>query len=170
MAIGLAAFEIVLEDGNRKDWFGDPGIVKLAWTAAIFIPAFIVIELRQKEPLVDLRLFARRNFGLGSIVNVVLGIGLYGVVFILPLYLGQMHGYNASEIGTVLIWLGLPQLLVIPLVPKLMQLVDTRILIGIRGSSLWRQFLNPPFTSTFMPLVPLASQGRRGVLTQTSTP
>ena len=130
MAIGLAAFEIVLEDGNRKDWFGDPGIVKLAWTAAIFIPAFIIIELRQKEPLVDLRLFARRNFGLGSIVNVVLGIGLYGVVFILPLYLGQMHGYDASQIGTVLIWLGLPQLLVIPLVPKLMELVDTRIIIG----------------------------------------
>jgi DHA2 family multidrug resistance protein len=131
MAIGLAAFEIVLEDGNRKDWFGDPGIVKLAWTAAIFIPAFIIIELRKKEPLVDLRLFARRNFGLGSIVNVVLGIGLYGVVFILPLYLGQMHGYNASQIGTVIIWLGLPQLLVIPLVPKLMQLVDTRIIIGV---------------------------------------
>ena len=99
MAIGLAAFEIVLEDGNRKDWFGDPGIVKLAWAAAIFIPAFIIIELRKKEPLVDLRLFARRNFGLGSIVNVVLGIGLYGVVFILPLYLGQIHGYNASQIG-----------------------------------------------------------------------
>ena len=131
MAIGLAAFEIVLEDGNRKDWFGDPGIVKLAWTAAIFIPAFIVIELRKKEPLVDLRLFARRNFGLGSIVNVALGIGLYGVVFILPLFLGQIHGYNASQIGTVIIWLGLPQLLVIPLVPKLMQLVDTRIIIGI---------------------------------------
>jgi DHA2 family multidrug resistance protein len=151
MAIGLAAFEIVLEDGNRKDWFGDPGIVKLAWTAAIFIPAFIVIELRQKEPLVDLRLFARRNFGLGSIVNVVLGIGLYGVVFILPLYLGQMHGYNASEIGKVLIWLGLPQLLVIPLVPKLMHLVDARILIGIGvllfgGSSFLTAHLDSDFS------------------------
>jgi DHA2 family multidrug resistance protein len=131
MAIGLAAFEIVLEDGNRKDWFGDPGIVKLAWIAAIFIPAFILIELRQKEPLVDLRLFARRNFGLGSIVNVALGMGLYGVVFILPLFLGQIHGYNASQIGMVIIWLGLPQLLVIPLVPKLMKLVDTRIIIGV---------------------------------------
>jgi MFS transporter, DHA2 family, multidrug resistance protein len=62
MAIGLAAFEIVLEDGNRKDWFGDPSIVKLAWIAAIFIPAFAIIELLVKEPLVDLRLFARRNF------------------------------------------------------------------------------------------------------------
>jgi MFS transporter, DHA2 family, multidrug resistance protein len=160
MAVGLAAFEIVLEDGNRKDWFGDPGIVKLAWTAAIFIPAFIIIELRKKEPLVDLRLFARRNFGLGSIVNVVLGIGLYGVVFILPLYLGQMHGYNASQIGTVLIWLGLPQLAVIPLIPKLMQLVDTRIIIGIGilffgGSSFLTAHLDSNFAGPqfYIPLI-----------------
>jgi MFS transporter, DHA2 family, multidrug resistance protein len=160
MAIGLAAFEIVLEDGNRKDWFGDPGIVKLAWTAATFIPAFILIELRQKEPLVDLRLFARRNFGLGSIVNLALGIGLYGVVFILPLYLGQMHGYNASQIGTVLIWLGLPQLLVIPLVPRLMQLVDTRIIICIGilffgGSSFLTAHLDSDFAGPqfYIPLI-----------------
>ena len=131
MAIGLAAFEIVLEDGNRKDWFGDPWIARLAWTAAIFIPAFIIIELRQKEPLVDLRLFARRNFGLGSIVNLALGMGLYGVVFILPSYLGQMHGYDATQIGKVIIWLGLPQLVVIPLIPKLMKYVDARIIIGV---------------------------------------
>ena len=160
MAIGLAAFEIVLEDGNRKDWFGDPGIVKLAWTAAIFIPAFIIIELKQKEPLVDLRLFARRNFGLGSIVNVVLGIGLYGVVFILPLYLGQMHGYDASQIGSVLIWLGLPQLVVIPLVPKLMQLIDTRMIIGIGvllfgGSSFLTAHLDSNFAGPqfYLPLI-----------------
>jgi DHA2 family multidrug resistance protein len=160
MAIGLAAFEVVLEDGNRKDWFGDPDIVKLACTAAIFIPAFILIELHQKEPLVDLRLFGRRNFGLGSIVNVVLGIGLYGVVFILPLYLGQIHGYNASEIGTVLIWLGLPQLIIIPLVPKLMQCIDTRVLIGIGvlffgGSSFFTIQLNTNFAGPqfYVPLV-----------------
>jgi MFS transporter, DHA2 family, multidrug resistance protein len=160
MAIGLAAFEIVLEDGNRKDWFGDPGIVRLAWTAAIFIPAFIIIELRQKEPLVDLRLFLRRNFGLGSIVNLALGIGLYGVVFILPLYLGQMHGYNASQIGSVLIWLGLPQLVVIPFVPKLMQLFDTRIIIGVgvflfAGSSFFTDHFNSNFAGPqfYLPLI-----------------
>jgi DHA2 family multidrug resistance protein len=160
MAVGLAAFEIVLEDGNRKDWFGDPGIVRLAWIAAIFIPAFIIIELREKEPLVDLRLFARRNFGLGSIVNVVLGIGLYGVVFILPLYLGQIHGYNASQIGTVIIWLGLPQLLVIPLVPKLMQRVDSRIIIGagvllFGGSSFLTAHLDGNFAGPqfYIPLI-----------------
>lgn len=150
MAIGLAAFEIVLEDGNRKDWFGDPGITRLAWIAAIFIPVFVLIELKVKEPLVDLRLFARRNFGLGSVVNVMLGIGLYGVVFILPLYLGQIHGYNASQIGAVIIWLGVPQLLVIPLVPRLMKHVDARALIGLGvllfgGSSFFTSHLDMDF-------------------------
>lgn len=160
MAIGLAAFEIVLEDGNRKDWFGDPGIVRLALIAAIFIPAFIMIELLVKEPLVDLRLFARRNFRFGSIINVILGIGLYGVVFILPLYLGQIHGYNALQIGKVIIWLGLPQLLVIPLVPKLMQRFDARILIGIGillfgGSSFLTSHLDSDFAvpQFYIPLV-----------------
>ena len=160
MAIGLAAFEIVLEDGNRKDWFGDPGIVKLAWTAAIFIPAFIIIELRKKEPLVDLRLFARRNFGLGSMINVIFGVGLYGVVFILPLYLAQMHGYSALQIGKVIIFLGLPQLLVIPLVPKLMQRFDARVLIGIGillfgGSSFFTSHLDADFAGPqfYIPLV-----------------
>jgi DHA2 family multidrug resistance protein len=160
MAIGLAAFEIVLEDGNRKDWFGDPGIVKLAWTAAIFIPAFIIIELRKKEPLLDLRLFARRNFRFGSIINVIFGIGLYGVVFILPLYLGQIHGYDAFQIGKVIIWLGLPQLLVIPLVPKLMQHIDTRIIIGVGillfgGSTFFAAHLDSDFAGPqfYIPLV-----------------
>src|SRR3984957_5156184 len=91
MAIGLGSLEIVLEDGNRKDWFSDPGIVHLAWIAVIFITIFIVNELWHKEPLVDLRLFERRNFGLGSMVNLALGMGLYGVVYLLPQYLEQMQ-------------------------------------------------------------------------------
>ena len=160
MAIGLAAFEVVLEDGNRKDWFGDPGIVRLAWIAAIFIPAFILIELYKKDPLVDLRLFARRNFAMGSIVNVILGVGLYGVVFILPLYLGQIHGYDASQIGTVIIWLGMPQLIIIPLVPKMMEHVDARVLIGIGvlffgGSSFLTAHLDTNFAGPqfYFPLV-----------------
>ncbi len=160
MAVGLAAFEVVLEDGNRKDWFGDPVIATLAWIAAIFIPTFILIELNQKEPLVDLRLFVRRNFAMGSIVNVILGVGLYGVVFILPLYLGQIHGYDASQIGTVIIWLGLPQLFIIPLVPKWMQHTDSRVIIGIGvllfgASSFFTAHLDTNFAGPqfYLPLV-----------------
>jgi DHA2 family multidrug resistance protein len=151
MAVGLAAFEVVLEDGNRKDWFGDPNIVRLAWLAAIGIIAFILIELRSKDPLVDLRLFKRRNFGLGSIINVIFGIGLYGLVYILPVYLGQVHGYDASQIGTVIIWLGVPQLVVIPFVPKLMRLFDSRYIIGVGiflfgGSSFLTSHLSSDFS------------------------
>jgi DHA2 family multidrug resistance protein len=131
MAAGLAALEVVLENGNRKDWFGDPLILKLAWTALLSITAFVIIELRGKDPLIDLRLFARRNFGAGCAVNLLMGIGLYGAVYILPIYMAQIHGYSAFQIGTVIIWLGLPQLLVIPIVPILMMKFDARWLIGI---------------------------------------
>ncbi len=150
MAIGLASLEIVLDDGNRKDWFGDPGIVKLAWTAAIALVSFVIIELRSKDPLVDLKLFGRRNFALGSIVNFVLGSGLYGFVFILPLYFGVVHGYNALQIGEVIIWMGIPQLAVIPLIPRLMKVVDARLIItaGVLlfgGSTLFTSHLSMAF-------------------------
>ena len=130
MAIGLSSLEVVLEDGNRKDWFGDPGLTRLAWTAAVFTAIFVVNELRHKEPLVDLRLFGRRNFGLGSIINFALGMGLYGVIYLLPVYLSQMQGYNAFQIGTVVIWLGLPQLIIIPFIPFFMKHFDSRYLIA----------------------------------------
>ena len=65
MAIGLSALQTVLEEGNKEDWFQSPFIVKLALMAAVFLTAFICIELTVKKPLVELRLLKRRNFGIG---------------------------------------------------------------------------------------------------------
>ncbi len=73
----------------------------------------------------------QRNFGFGTIARRLLGFALFGSVYILPAYLGQAQGYNAEQIGTVLAWTGLPQLLLIPLVPKLMQRFDTRYIAFI---------------------------------------
>jgi len=78
----------------------------------------------------NLRLLFRRNFGFGILANVLLGIVLYGSVFILPNYLSRIQGYNAEQIGTVLAWTGLPQLLLIPLLPRLMRRFDPRIFIA----------------------------------------
>jgi DHA2 family multidrug resistance protein len=117
MAIGLASLQTMLEEGNKDDWFGSPFIVHLAVVAAIALPLFVVIELIVTYPLLNLRLLLRRNFGLGTAANFLLGVALYGSVFILPLYLSQTQGYNAQQIGEVLAWTGLPQLLLIPLVP-----------------------------------------------------
>lgn len=131
MAIGLSALQTVLEEGNKDDWFGSPFIVKLSVIAAVALATFLIIELTVKKPLLNLRLLVRRNFGFGILANVLLGVALYGSVFILPQYLSRIQGYNSEQIGMVLAWTGLPQLLLIPLVPRLMQRFDARIIIGV---------------------------------------
>ena len=71
---------------------------------------FVWIELTVKYPAVNLRLLTRRNFGLGTLANVLVGFALYGSVYLLPQYLGQAQGYNSEQIGAVMAWTGLPQL------------------------------------------------------------
>jgi len=136
MAIGLSALQTVLEEGNKDDWFSSPFIVKLGIVAFVFLAAFIWIELTVKKPLVKLRLLTQRNFGIGVLVNVLVGVALFGTVYILPQYLGQVQRYNAEQIGNVLAWTGLPQLLLIPLVPVLMKRFDARY-IGFLGISIF---------------------------------
>ncbi len=133
MAIGLSALQTVLEEGNKDDWFASPFIFRLAIVAAVFLGAFIWIELTVQKPLVSLRLLKRRNFGIGVLANVLVGFALFGSVYILPQYLGQVQRYNAEQIGNVLAWTGLPQLLLIPLVPLLMKRFDARYIafVGI---------------------------------------
>ncbi|CAN7481759.1 DHA2 family efflux MFS transporter permease subunit [Rhizobium sp. LjRoot258] len=136
MAIGLSALQTVLEEGNKEDWFSSPFIVKLSIVAVVFLVTFIWIELAVEKPLVKLRLLKQRNFGIGVAVNVLVGVALFGTVYILPQYLGQVQRYNAEQIGNVLAWTGLPQLLLIPLVPLLMKRFDARY-IGFLGISIF---------------------------------
>nr|WP_238360931.1 DHA2 family efflux MFS transporter permease subunit [Iningainema tapete] len=131
MAIGLGSLQVVLEEGSRKDWFGSAFIVRLSIIAAIFIALFFFIELTRKQPFINLRLLRNRNFGLASIVNVSLGVGLYGSIYILPLYLAQIQRYNALQIGEVLIWAGVPQLFIIPFIPRVMQRIDVRFMVAL---------------------------------------
>jgi len=130
MAIGLAALEIMLEEGNRDGWFESNFIVRAAWIAGIFLVAFVVLQLCRRDPVVNFRLFVNRNFAVGSAINTILGIGLFGTVFLVPRYLAQLQGFSAFQIGEVLMWLGLPQLIVVPIVLRLSARVDTRVLIA----------------------------------------
>jgi DHA2 family multidrug resistance protein len=150
MAIGLGALQTVLEEGNKDDWFGSPFIVKLSVVAAVALTLFVWIEWTGRKPLLNLRLLLRRNFGFGILANFLLGIALYGSVFILPVYLSRIQGYNAEQIGMVLAWTGLPQLFLIPLVPRLMQRFDARIIIGI-GFALFAasNFMNVHMTGDY---------------------
>jgi DHA2 family multidrug resistance protein len=128
MAIGLAALQTVLDEGNKDDWFDSPFIFRLSVSAAVFLAVFVWIELKSETPTVNFRLLANRNFGFGTLSVFFLGFALYGTVYLLPVYLGQVFGYNAEQIGFVLAWTGLPQLVIIPLVPLLMRRVDARLI------------------------------------------
>jgi DHA2 family multidrug resistance protein len=130
MAVGLASLQTVLELGNQRDWFGSPTIVRLSILAAFFLALFVVIELRSSRPAVRLRLLANRNFGFGTFANVLVGFTLYGSVYVLPEYLALVQGYNSEQIGEVLAWVGLPQLLIIPFVPWLTARFDARMVVG----------------------------------------
>ncbi|RWX07974.1 DHA2 family efflux MFS transporter permease subunit [Rhizobium hidalgonense] len=150
MAIGLAALQTVLEEGNKEDWFGSDFILRLSVIAAVSLTLFIVFELKAAHPLLNLRLLLRRNFGFGIVANFLLGIALYGSVFVLPIYLTRIQGYNSEQIGMVLAWTGIPQLLLIPLVPRLMKRFDVRLLIVV-GFALFAasNFMNVHMTGDY---------------------
>ncbi|KQV73268.1 MDR family MFS transporter [Rhizobium sp. Root1220] len=131
LALGLAALQTVLEEGNKEDWFGSEFIVTLSVIAFVSLTLFLVIELKTAHPLLNLRLLLRRNFGAGIVSNFLLGMALYGSAFVMPIYLSRVQGYNAEQIGFVLAWTGIPQLLLIPLVPRLMKRFDVRVIIAI---------------------------------------
>ena len=129
ISIGLGALVAMLEEGQRKDWFGNNFIRTCGILAGVFVPAFILLEIFGKHPVVNLRLLLSRNLGLSTVVAFVLGMGLYGTVYLIPLYLGEVQGYSPLLIGETLIWVGLPQLLIFPVLPLLMKKFDIRFLV-----------------------------------------
>jgi DHA2 family multidrug resistance protein len=130
MAVGLAALQTVLDEGTVYDWFGSPFIVRLSLLAGVMLTAFVAVELLVKEPVVKLRLLTRRNFGFGTLGNFLLGFALYGSAYLLPQYLSVAQGFDAQQIGMVMAWTGLPQLIIIPFVPFMMRHIDPRLLVG----------------------------------------
>jgi DHA2 family multidrug resistance protein len=150
MALGLGSLETVLEEGNKDDWFGSPFITSLAVVAVVSLGTFIYVELKRSAPLLHLRLLARRNFGLGTCANFVFGFSMFGWIYLVPQYLSRMQGYSAQQIGGVMVWLGLPQLLLIPFIPKVMRRVDARLLVIVgfalfSGGSLLAMALSDDF-------------------------
>ncbi len=131
MAIGLGSFIVFLEEGNRNDWLNSQFIAALGLTAGVFLTAFVVIELVRREPFINLRLLADRNFGLGTIVSTAFGVGMYGMMFLLPVYLAQVQGYNAQQIGQTIMWSGIPQVFMMPVAALLMRWFDARILLTL---------------------------------------
>jgi DHA2 family multidrug resistance protein len=121
----------VLEEGPRNDWFGDDSVLLLAWVSGISAIVFFARVLLAKAPIVDLRAFEDRNFALGSLYSFVLGIGLYGLTYLYPLYLAEIRGYDARMIGETVFVSGLAMFLTAPIAGRLMTKVDPRFMLAV---------------------------------------
>lgn len=129
MAGFLGALEYILEEGPRNDWFDDNTIMLFAVVSGLSAVAFFARVLTARSPIVDLRAFANRNFAVGSAFSFVLGIGLYGLTYIYPVYLAQIRGYDSLMIGDTMFVSGLAMFLTAPIAGQLVQRIDPRFVL-----------------------------------------
>src|SRR6185437_10288279 len=129
MALFLGSLEYVLEDGPRWDWFEDSTIALAAVVSAAAAAVFFLRVLTAQQPIVDLQAFTDRNFAVGSVFSFVLGIGLYGLTYLYPVYLAQIRGYNALMIGETMFVSGLAMFATAPIAGRLMPYVDKRLML-----------------------------------------
>jgi DHA2 family multidrug resistance protein len=131
MAIGLSCMTFVLEEGQREEWFDSRLIVTATIAAVLGIAVFLIAELTDERPFINLRLFANPSVGGSGILMAVFGATAFGSVYLIPAYLAQVQGYNAQQIGEVVMWSGIPQLFLLPVMPFLIKRVDPRLLVGL---------------------------------------
>jgi len=129
MAIFLGTLEYTLEEGPRWDWLGDETIKTTAIIAAVSGPLFLWRSLTFVNPVVDLRALKVRNFGLGSLLSFVTGIGIFATIYLTPIFLARVRGFSAQEIGWAVFSTGCFQLAAIPLYTMLARKVDLRWLM-----------------------------------------
>ena len=132
MAISLGGLQYVLEEGNKKDWFQDNHILSLSILVVVTFVWLLIRELSCKNPIIDLNAFRNKNFSFGCVYSFILGVGLYGTVYLLPLFLFSIAGYNTLQIGITMIVTGVFQFVSAPLAGKMMESgTDKRIILAI---------------------------------------
>ncbi len=129
LTVGIGALQIVLDKGQRDDWFSSPFIVLCTILSAGSLALLIVVERRQPHPIVDLRLFKDLSFSAGNLVMFMVGFGLYGALSIIPLHLQHLMGYTATQSGLVLAPGGVATLMAMPVAAFLMHKIDGRKLV-----------------------------------------
>ena len=127
LVIWVGALQIMLDKGKDLDWFGSGQIWVLAIAAVVGFALFVVWELTEDHPVVDLRLFTRRNFWTSSLAMSLAYGTFFGNVVLLPLWLQQYMGYTATQAGMLLAPVGLLAILLTPFVGRTVHKVDPRL-------------------------------------------
>ncbi|HXW15416.1 MAG TPA: DHA2 family efflux MFS transporter permease subunit [Terriglobia bacterium] len=133
LSVGLGFLQVVLDKGQREDWFESHFIVACATLSSIGLVAALVWELTRKDPIVDFRLLKNRNFFLATVTMFLLGFVMYGSTALLPIFLQTLLGYTAMLSGLVLSPGGIMVIIMLPIVGKLLSHFDARwlVIIGV---------------------------------------
>jgi DHA2 family multidrug resistance protein len=129
MAVFLMSLQFVLEEGAKNDWFADDQILLLSVVAAVTGPAFVWRSLTYRNPIVELRAFANRNFSVGVVMTFTVGAALFGGTFLLPLFLARVRDYSPAEVGTTMVVSGLAMFATGPFAGRLVRRLDPRVLM-----------------------------------------
>jgi DHA2 family multidrug resistance protein len=131
MAVFLGCLEYALEEGPRWDWLSDETIFTSVVVSAVASVLFFWRVLTYRQPIVDLRTFTNRNFALGSFYTFIVGTGLYGATYLIPLFLAQVRGYSSLQIGEIVVVTGLAQMAMSPFSTHIARNLDLRIMLAI---------------------------------------
>ncbi len=126
MTVSLLSIQYVIEEGSSNNWLNDDLILWLTIVGVITFVAFIWRQLTYAKPIVSLAPFQDRNFTLGIIMNFVSGASLFGGTFLMPLFMGQVLGYNSAQVGTTMLVSGLTMFVAAPLAGNLVRRLDPR--------------------------------------------
>jgi MFS transporter, DHA2 family, multidrug resistance protein len=141
MVIGFGSLQLVLDLGERNDWFDSGTIVMLGILAVCALTAFIARELVVHEPILDLNVFADRNFGVGTIAMFIIGLGLNSSMLLVALYTQKILGYDAWTSGLTLAPGGLGTMMALMISGRLVSRMDQRVMLAggclVQAFSLW---------------------------------
>lgn len=129
LAVGMVCLQYVLEEGNRDGWFESPTITLLAVVAGIALIGFISHELETPHPVVELRVFKNRAYAAATTLNFLVGTALFAGSLLFSLYCGTIMHYRALDIGRVFLLGTWVQILIFPVVGKLVTKIDPRLLL-----------------------------------------
>jgi len=131
MALFLGCLQYALQEGPRWDWLSDDTILAAVVVSGIASVFFFWRVLTYHQPIVDVRAFMDRNFALGTFFTFTIGIGMYGTTYLIPLFLAQVRGSSALQIGLTIIVVGLVTMAMSPLSAQLARRMDLRLMLSI---------------------------------------
>jgi MFS transporter, DHA2 family, multidrug resistance protein len=131
LAIGIACVQVMLDKGERLDWFDSHLILVLTVIGSAGLAAFVIRELCTPEPIVNLRVLQNRSFAVGTIFTTIVMFGMYGTYILIPLFCQQIAGYTPMLAGLVLSIQSLGTLVSIMLAGRLFNKIDPRLMVTL---------------------------------------